>query len=728
MCTSGAIFADIINIQVVDKDRKSPISNAHVYLNSGKVIATTNSQGYFEIDVDKYPVIFIQALGFKTEEITLDSSITTIELVATVIKMNTELIVEDSRDKSNNVHAYHSQESHQNMDNFLSKIDGVNMIQRGAFAWEPVIRGQSDQRMNLVIDGMQVFKACVDKMDPITSYVETNNLAKLQVDKSGTNVAEFGNGNSTINLVTQKAQQNRLSIDAESAFRVPDFYNNYSFSVNTSDALGKNAFRFSASYKKANDFKAANATTIENTQYEKLNLYGHYQHLFKSGNSLELNYITDKAYDVGYPALLMDATTALADIGRIQYNFSNSDRPFQLQSIMVYANKIRHTMDDYGRDVASRPVMQGMYMPMYGETTTYGTKLQGSFPVGHHPINWHFDAFTSLANGDMEMISLDPNIEEMLIYNLKDVYTHSLSLGFVHHMQLGAYSILNLEQNTKFNNLGTHNDAYASLFEGTYNKEIEKRARILLSGSANLIWQANDEWSFSNSLVYSERMGNHMELFGHYVYNYTDGFFYDGNPWLTPERTINADFNTSWSSDKHSASLTVFYKYYFDYIGGIMAPGFSNFNFQFKKYANVGDAIMAGGELRTINNWNTNIRLENRMAYTYAQNVSLDEPLPLIPPLSGNSTLSFSKNSNSFMLSLDWAYNQQRIATVSSNEDITDAFYTLSFGYERSWLNDKLITSIQLKNITDQYYNRHTSIGNIPEAGFNAMVSLRYSL
>lgn len=725
---SGLLFAQTNTIQVVEEGNLHPVSNAHIYIHSGKVISTTNSNGYFEIESKKYPVIFIQALGFKTKEIELHNINKIIELEATVIKMNTELIVQDKRDQSNNVHAYHSQQSHQNMDNFLSEIDGVNMIQRGAFAWEPAIRGQSDQRMNLVIDGMQVFKACVDKMDPITSYVETNNLAKLQVNKSGTKVAEFGNGNSTINLVTQKAQQNRLSIDAETAFRIPDFYRSYNLSINTSDAAGKNAFRFSGSYKKADDFQSANSTTVENTQYEKLNFYGHYQHLFSSGNSIEVNYITDKAYDVGYPALLMDATKALADIGRIQFNFADSDHHFQLTSIMLYGNKIRHTMDDYSRDVANRTVMQGMYMPMYGETTTFGTKIQGSFPLNHHPIDWHFDAFTSLAYGDMEMISLDPNIEEMLIYNLNDVYTHSASLGFVHHMRLGSYSILNLEQNTKFKNVGTHNDAYGSLFEGVYGQELVPRARILLSGSANLIWQANDEWSFSNSLVYSERMGNHMELFGHYVYNYTDGFFYDGNPWLTPERTINVDFNTSWSIDKHSVSFTAFYKYYFDYIGGIISGDVSNFNFQFKKHANVGDAIMAGGELRAINNWNSNFRLENRMAYTYAQNITLNEPLPLIPPFSGNSSFSYHKNKSSFLLTLDWATQQQRIANISSNEDETDGFYTLGLGYERTWLDDKLMSSIQLRNITDQYYNRHTSIGNIPESGFNVMFSLKYSL
>ncbi len=724
--TSG--FAQQKTVQVLDRQSRMPIINAHILSQDGTPITATNVDGYFTVNLQKTDTVTVHSLGYMKHSVILSRHTGPIYLRAAVVQMGTELIVQDTREKSNDVHAYHTKQSHQDMDDFLADIDGIAMVQRGAFAWEPIIRGQGDQRMNLTIDGMQVFKACVDKMDPITSYVESNNLAKLEVDKSGSGVAEFGNGNSTINLITQKAENNRFMLDAETAYRMPDNYQNYRLNLNTADASGRNTFRFSGSFKQAGNMQAGGAETIDNTQYEKMNLNGFYEHSFSSGHSIEVNYITDKAFDVGYPALLMDATKALADIGRIQFNFAESGRSSRLKSVMVYANMIRHSMDDYSRDVANRPVMRGMYMPMYGETTTFGTKIHGETRLSSQPLHWFLEGFTSEAFGDMHMISLDPNVSDMLIYNLDEVYTHNLGIGFRHHVQLSNALLLNFEQSSRFKTLGTNSASHATFFEGLYNKELPNRARILLSGSANMLWMMNDNWSLSNSLVYSERMGNHMELFGHYIYNYTDGYFYDGNPWLDVERTLNVDVNTSWKTEQHAFSLSLFYKYYFNYIDGVISTDVSNNNFKFKRNANVGDAIMTGAELRTIHNFNKTLHFENRLSYVYAQNITIDEPLPLIPPLKGTSSLNYHLKQNEFSLQANWAAPQNRIAETASIETKTDAYFTLDLGYERSWMSDRLVTSLQLKNLTDRYYSTHTSIGDIPEAGFSVLFSMSVHL
>lgn len=39
----------------------------------------------------------------------------------------------------------------------------------------------STERSILTIDGMHVFGACTDKMDPVTSYVESNNLSTIDI-------------------------------------------------------------------------------------------------------------------------------------------------------------------------------------------------------------------------------------------------------------------------------------------------------------------------------------------------------------------------------------------------------------------------------------------------------------------------------------------------------------------------------------------------------------------
>ena len=713
--------------RVIDRATGAPVVQAHIKSGEESVIATTDTDGYFTLNRDEYPAIIITAVGYQTRELVLRSESGTIYMNPAILRNDSELVVIAGRDNQNNVQAYRRQHQAETMDQFLDKIDGLSANRRGAFAWEPVVRGESDQRMNLMIDGMQVFKACVDKMDPITSYVETNNLSQLHIDKSGSEVAQNGGGNSSVNLITRRAEPGPLSVNVSSAFRLPDNYRTFSMSGNTSDRDGRNAVRFSGSYKKADDYTAGGGREIDNTQYEKLNLNVSYRHRFESDHTLEANYISDKAYDIGYPALLMDATEALADIGQLRFTFAPNDRNWRMDFVQIYANGIRHTMDDYSRDVENRSVMGGMHMPMYGETLTGGLRAGGRGVLLNHSFEWFLDGFASLADGEMEMNSLDPEIEDMFIDNLREVNTQQANIGLKHRFMLSDKLLFKAEENIGLKAVATGSDQYASFFEGLYGREVETRPRFLLSGSGSLLWMPVDVLSFSGSLVYSERMGNHMELFGHYIYNYTDGFFYDGNPWLKTERTINVDFNTTWETDAHSVSVSLFRKQFYNYIDGIITENTGATGIRFKRYANTGDALITGGEFRSINRFSHTLSIENRISYLFAENRSLGEPLPLIPPLKGSSILHFHFGKNKLMGEAEWAAAQNRIAETNSIEDKTDAFATLHLTWERSWFDRSVTSVLKANNLLDSYYHTHTSIGNVPEAGRTVMLSLRYA-
>src|SRR5690554_7348389 len=67
------------------------------------------------------------------------------------------------------------------LDEFLEKSSKINMVKRGGYAWEPLINSMATERTIITIDGMRIFGACTDKMDPITSYVEVSNLSKAAV-------------------------------------------------------------------------------------------------------------------------------------------------------------------------------------------------------------------------------------------------------------------------------------------------------------------------------------------------------------------------------------------------------------------------------------------------------------------------------------------------------------------------------------------------------------------
>jgi iron complex outermembrane receptor protein len=61
-------------------------------------------------------------------------------------------------------------------DDVLEQVEGVSMMRRANFALEPTIRGYNAGQVAVVIDGMKMHSACVDRMDPVTAYIEIENL------------------------------------------------------------------------------------------------------------------------------------------------------------------------------------------------------------------------------------------------------------------------------------------------------------------------------------------------------------------------------------------------------------------------------------------------------------------------------------------------------------------------------------------------------------------------
>ena len=68
------------------------------------------------------------------------------------------------------------------IDEHLGELRNVNLVRRGSYAWEPVVNNMQTERLSTTIDGMKIFYACTDKMDPVTSYVESGNLQSISLN------------------------------------------------------------------------------------------------------------------------------------------------------------------------------------------------------------------------------------------------------------------------------------------------------------------------------------------------------------------------------------------------------------------------------------------------------------------------------------------------------------------------------------------------------------------
>ena len=71
------------------------------------------------------------------------------------------------------------------IERLIQRTEGANIISRGNFAQDPMLRAYKNSQINVTLNGMRMFGACTDRMDPITSYAETSNLESISVSHGG---------------------------------------------------------------------------------------------------------------------------------------------------------------------------------------------------------------------------------------------------------------------------------------------------------------------------------------------------------------------------------------------------------------------------------------------------------------------------------------------------------------------------------------------------------------
>ena len=197
------------------------------------------------------------------------------------------------------------------IDEHLSQLSKVEMVHRGSYAWEPVVNNMSTERVSTTIDGMKIFYACTDKMDPVTSYVESSNLQRISLNSGlDGNPQATGNIGGSIDLKLR-----RVGFDAK-----PSEYNssagyesNGNVQVYGADAaFSSHRFysNFGVFYRHADNYQAGGHKEINFSQFQKTNAFANIGWQPVDDHIVEATVIYDIATDVGYPALTMDVKKA----------------------------------------------------------------------------------------------------------------------------------------------------------------------------------------------------------------------------------------------------------------------------------------------------------------------------------------------------------------------------------------------------------------------------------
>ncbi|MFV0566554.1 MAG: TonB-dependent receptor [Flavobacteriaceae bacterium] len=605
------------------------------------------------------------------------------------------------------------------VDEFLAASESISFIKRGGYAWEPLLNNMSTERSTITIDGMHVFGACTDKMDPITSYVESNNLSKIDI-KSG---QEGGlHGATVAGSIDLKRKNTAFSTDNvwKGAYQTGFEFNNKQFFNLGNASYSSNKFVADASiaYRTAENYKDGNNNEVNHSQYKKFNTSLGLAYKTSELSSVRVDAIFDQANDVGYPALPMDLWLSRALITSASYKQLFQNGLVRVWDTKIYFNTIEHYMDD-----TTRPENL-VHMDMPGWSTTYGLASKIALKTNKLSSEIQLNAYNNLSIAEMRMYPQDRSERTMFAYSWPWVTTRYAGLSANNAYELSKKSQLNFGGALGVN---YNRSKYAEFNWIFHPGASQEKTRLLPSLFANYRLDIN-KFNVSVGGGYGHRAPSVSEGYGYYIYNSFDRYDYIGNPDLKNEISYEVNAAAGFKNETLSVQAKANYFYIDHYIiGKILSMG-SPMNYQ-----SVGVKGYTALDYATLFNFSLNAdytilkELHWKGTLTYARGKdNKDGNLPFIRPLSYQTALHYQYLDFGFQTAVNGDLKQTHYSP-EYGEDQTPQYtiWNASADYAFFIKNHKTVFQVGVENILNAHYSTYADWGNIPRMGRNVFTSLK---
>ena len=607
------------------------------------------------------------------------------------------------------------------VEEYLQTSEKIGMIKRGNYAWEPSINSMTAERISVTVEGMKIFHACTDRMDPVTSYVETVNLSKVSLGsgfEANPNATNHIGGSLDLHL-----NKTGFCLDGPDLNAHTGYESNGNLWIGGADASYANPRFYVNSglfHRHSGNYTAGGKQEIAFSQFTKNNVFLNLGHILATGKALEGTLIYDRASDVGYPALAMDVATAEGLISSLSCTVENPLPPFYKWESKIYCNRILHIMDDTKRPDAI------MHMDMPGKSRTGGMYSTLNGQHGRHRYSFNWDACYNRSHAEMTMYSNVPDQRPMFMLTWPYVATLNTGLFAVDEYRIDDRQSLRLSLKGTFQRDGLQSDFGRKTLQIYYPRMAQHKNRMTGNISARYHIKKN-ACQATLCAGYGRRAPSVSEAYGFYLFNTFDAFDYLGNPHLKEESAIETSISLGWKKLPFEAKTEVSRFHFSNYITGkpdtglsSMTPGASGV----KVYRNLPHAVILNTSL-LLKYWFPDYFSLNARA-TYARGkANRDDNLPLIAPLRYDASLTFRKEKFFAEAGLEGAARQKHFSP-EHGEDGTRAYLiaNLSAGY--GFKIDGIIFNLKsgIENLFDAYYSTYADWKNIPRKGRNFFVNI----
>ncbi len=731
--TLTTIAQEIEIVKLLDKENSTPIVGATFFYGNQNGVSDNDGNIYFQfqpeyrmelshINYGEWLLKELEVRMMMAEKVYYRQSITVNLYPVTVIALRPNEIPEESVKLD-----YQEQLAHDGA-SVLNQNPAFNSIRKGGnYGFDPVFRGFKYDQLNIVLNGAQgATAACPNRMDPPTSQMAPNMLDRIEVLK-GPHALRYGTGiGATINFVPSKL---RLTEEKEVYGRLSSGYEGNGSVLRNETKLGFSAknrdVAFFGSWSQGNDYESGNGETVA-AEFTRGSFGTSLGFILSGNNQLRLSAIYNVARDADFPALPMDLREDDTWLFNVRHDITFDNKNLSSWNTTLFASFVDHLMDNLLKPLEPRM----LNAQTNASTFNYGARTEGI---------WNFTGSNLFAGADFRKegaegirereFLMGPNAGLVILDNAwQDGHIAKSSVFAEYHFKPKSFQyVLSARMEV---NAADINDPSSEFIQLNGNPQVTQFNPSFSFGATKGI---SKEMKVGLWLARAQRSGSLTERYINFFPVGQDPYEMLGNPQLKPEVSNQLDISLQWARQNSSLNFDVYASYLQDFISSVidpdlvpqlpMSPGV-------RRYLNIEDAFKTGFEFSWKQQLIAGLQHQLGIAYTYAQDLERDEPLPEIAPLDFRYSLVGSYINNKLQPELVFRYvmEQSRIST-EFGETLTPSFSLLDLKLAYQFTNSASIRAGVNNLFNENYFehlNRSVRGGNLPifAPGRNAFASI----
>ncbi|WP_169915889.1 TonB-dependent receptor [Shewanella psychrophila] len=596
----------------------------------------------------------------------------------------------------------------------LREFNGVSSGRQGGRGFSPVIRGQQNSQLNVLLDGGIISGACPSGMDHSTSYA-TVGYDKITVIKGNQSVL-YGAGGSGGSIFIERERPELMESGLTGKIDMTATSNSGRRKLSADVATGNDSgyIRIFGSTEQQNDYYQDGDGNDFSSGYNGKNGGIVMGFDLTPDTNVELSYEGVRDRDIFYTIKhAMDTPRADSDSWRFKLTQSINSGPFHTLELNAYSSDVEHLMDDYSvRDRWKYMRMKGLSM-----SNTSGGKIQGIATLGNAEVTLGMEYLNNYSDGTHLMDNGSEELDEsnFRLYALEwpgvrqEEYgtfgEADITLDNKNSMRLGLRIDRNFVEATKADGEIIAYKKPIYLYNKYYNSDTTKVDETNIGAVLGFNHQLDADQALNMYItrsVVSADAGQRFRAISMHGSNWI------GNPDLKAETHNQLELGWQQGNAEQNMAVSVFYDKVADYILQYRLESSQPHSIRHAVLQKNVDATLYGMEAELTQPLFENWRFRSSLSLTIGRyNSKGDDYLPQIAPISSVNTLDWHTDNWSAGMSWELAAKQSRANTDSGLDAGKTAGYGLINLFGSYNASKALAFGGGINNLLDKTYALH---------------------